>query len=120
MKCKVPDKFKLRFIANDDYSKNEVSNTGSKYLLDLTLKVSSMFYIYICMYIYIYTYVYMYINICIYAYIYMYLCIYIYLQAYTSVYTHFICTYLYESDMYIHEHRCILDFHYYQSCNSKL
>ena len=39
MKSEVPVKIKLRFVAHDECSKSEVSKAGSRYLLDLTLKV---------------------------------------------------------------------------------
>jgi hypothetical protein len=44
MKADVPTKIKLRFVAFDDYSKCQVSETGAKYLLDLTLKVIELRY----------------------------------------------------------------------------
>lgn len=39
MKVDIPLKIKLSFVAFDEYSRCEVSDTGSKNRLDLTLKV---------------------------------------------------------------------------------
>jgi heterodisulfide reductase subunit B len=43
MKVDIPLKIKLSFVAFDEYSRCEVSDTGSKNRLDLTLKVLESF-----------------------------------------------------------------------------
>jgi hypothetical protein len=43
MKVDIPLKIKLSFVAFDEYSRCEVSDTGSKNRLDLTLKVFKHF-----------------------------------------------------------------------------
>ena len=62
-----------------------------------------VFYIYICMNMYMYIYIYVYIYMYIYIYVYIFICIYVYIYMYICIYVYvyiYICMYIY--NMYIY------------------